>query len=50
MRFMVITVLILMGSSIPDHTAVSVIGAMPLHLNMLDQFISEHPLARQEFS
>ncbi len=50
MRSVVITVLIRMGSSLPEHTFVNVIGAMPLYFNMFDQFISEHPLVREEFS
>lgn len=50
MRSVVITVLIRMGPSLPEHTVVNVIGAMPLYFNMSEQFISEQPLVREEFS
>ena len=50
MRSVVITVLIRMDSSLPEHTVVNVIGVMPLYFNMSEQFISEQPLVREEFS
>ncbi len=50
MRSIVITVLIRMDSSLPEHTVVNAIGAMPLYFNMSEQFIAEQPLVREEFS